>query len=528
MRVYCRGIARISHATTGEIYEVESDALDWDAVGGDERQMGSQFHYEAVVEHPSLGELSWSLWEYPIGVENHHETNAGRHQVVEDFDYGLEHDEPEPEDWEGDLNNPAVANAPKQTFRFIRGSDADDREYDWGEGADIVRKALAESLNAKNVAFLLGAGCSSLRVDNAEVGIPTMAPLAAEFTKAHEQDVAGLPTNVERKVLLEQLGIDISAQEYARNLERLMELLHSLRFSLGRSSLEASKEQLIVVESIIKKIQTFLWAKCTKGAFAKGDRAVLKLYETFYRKLVLRDRSLPRPWVFTTNYDLFNETAMDRLGLPYTNGFSGVVERRFNPATFRYALAEQLDLTSRKWSAVDGFVYLCKIHGSISWTEDDHGLFPIREAAASEEPGKVMIYPTPAKQNASLGSPYADLFREFQSRVVREQSVLFTMGYAFGDEHINNIIYQALTIPTFRLVIFVDPNLGGDIAKLRALNDPRLWIIGGEGAEAGRKAHYFDTIIEQFLPQRPSERIDDAVRKVLEAMAPSPKKEEQE
>ncbi|WP_235976669.1 hypothetical protein [Bradyrhizobium archetypum] len=46
-----------------------------------------------------------------------------------------------------------------------------------------------------------------------------------------------------------------------------------------------------------------------------------------------------------------------------------------------------------------------------------------------------MIYPTPAKQNSSLGSPYADLFREFQSRIVREHSVLFTMGYTFGDEH---------------------------------------------------------------------------------------------
>ncbi|MER8349327.1 SIR2 family protein, partial [Acinetobacter baumannii] len=82
---------------------------------------------------------------------------------------------------------------------------------------------------------------------------------------------------------------------------------------------------------------------------------------------------------------------------------------------------------------MDGFVYLCKIHGSISWTEDDHGLYPIRETAVSkgQEPGKVMIYPTPAKQNSSLGSPYADLFREFQSRIVREQSVLFTMGYAF-------------------------------------------------------------------------------------------------
>jgi hypothetical protein len=320
--------------------------------------------------------------------------------------------------------------------------------------------------------------------------------------------------------LLKQFGIDLGAAEYARNLERLMELLFSLRFVLVRSSLSDAATRLKTVESIIKKVQTFLWAKCTNGAFANGDHTVVGLYESFYRKLVLRDRSLPRPWVFTTNYDLFNETAMDRLGLPYTNGFSGVVERRFNPATFRYALAEQLDVTSRKWSAVDGFVYLCKIHGSISWTEDDHGLFPIRETAVSKEPGKVMIYPTPAKQNSSLGSPYADLFREFQSRIVREQSVLFTMGYAFGDEHINNIIYQALTIPTFRLVIFVDPDLDGEIAKLRALNDPRIWIIGGAGRSAGRKAHYFDTIIEEFMPQRPSERIDDAVRKVIEAMAP--------
>lgn len=418
----------------------------------------------------------------------------------------------------------------KLTFKFLRGVEADAGELEWPVGADVVRKALSESLNAKNVAFLLGAGCSSHYAKQAddllgdewrEVGVPTMAPLAAEFTKARVADVAGFPTGAERKALIEELGIDIGDKEYARNLERLMELLFSLRFSLSRSTLAKAKDNLKVVNSVINKVQAFLWGKCTNGAFANGDSTVGTLYETFYRKLVLRDRSLPRPWIFTTNYDLFNETAMDRLGLPYANGFSGVVERRFNPATFRYALAEQLDLTNRKWSAVDGFVYLCKIHGSISWTEDDHGLFPIREMAVSkeQEPGRIMIYPTPAKQNSSLGSPYADLFREFQSRIVREQSVLFTMGYAFGDEHINNIIYQALTIPTFRLVIFVDPTLEGEVAKLRALNDPRIWIIGGSGPEADRKAHYFDTIIDEFLPQRPSERIDDAIRKVLEAMS---------
>lgn len=418
----------------------------------------------------------------------------------------------------------------KLTFRFLRGVDTDAGELDWPNGAEVVRKSLSEALNARNVAFLLGAGCSSFHIKERdlfdedvwrEVGVPTMAPLAKEFTKARTTDEAGFPTSLERKFLTDEFGIDISDKEYARNLERLMELLFSLRFSLSRSTLEKTKVSLKVINSIIQKVQAFLWEKCTNGAFANGDNTVGDLYETFYRKLVLRDRSLPRPWVFTTNYDLFNETAMDRLGLPYANGFSGVVERRFNPATFRYALAEQLDLTNRKWSAVDGFVYLCKLHGSISWSEDEHGLYPIREAPLpkGQEPGKVMIYPTPAKQNSSLGSPYADLFREFQSRVVREQSVLFTMGYAFGDEHINNIIYQALTIPTFRLIIFADPTLEGEVAKLRKLNDPRIWIIGGNGPEADCKAHYFNTIIEEFMPQRPSERIDDAIRKVLEAMS---------
>lgn len=420
----------------------------------------------------------------------------------------------------------AKSDDPQHTFSFIRGSESDDVECQWPNGAEEVRQALGESLNARNVAFLLGAGCSSSGVDGQEVGVPTMAPLAKEFTKAREADDPVFPTAAERDLLSKHFGVDIAAEDYSRNLERLMELLFSLRFVLKRSSLAEAGAQLSVINLMIDKVQKFLWSKCTGGAFANGDNTVMAFYESFYRKLVLRDRSLPRPWVFTTNYDLFNETAMDRLGLPYANGFSGVVERRFNPATFRYALAEQLDLTSRKWSAVDGFVYLCKLHGSISWTEDDHGLFPIREMANSQDPGKVMIYPTPAKQNSALGSPYADLFREFQSRIVREQSVLFTMGYAFGDEHINNIIYQALTIPTFRLVIFADPTLPGEIAKLRGLNDPRIWIIGGDGPEEGRKAHYFDTVVEEFLPQRPSERIDEAVKKVLNAMSPKKGSEE--
>ncbi|KIC60540.1 MAG: SIR2 family protein [Rhizobiaceae bacterium] len=423
----------------------------------------------------------------------------------------------------------------ERKFQFLRNGDAEPSELDWNKGIESARQAISEAMNAKNIAFLLGAGCSSLMKDKKELGIATMAPLAKEFCgETLDARAAGFygdppvvgvapaPWRLTKGELdyLDALGIDL-AKDYSRNLERLMEVLFAQRFVLRQSENPALHPYRAVLDGIIKKVQDFLWTRVTQGAFAtEGDTTVRDLYERFYKKLVLRDRSLPRPWVFTTNYDHFSELAMDRLGIPYANGFSGVVERRFNPAIFRYALAEQLDVASRKWTAVDAFVYLCKLHGSVTWTEDDHGLFPIKEVWPPESTNQMLIYPTPAKQNSSLGSPYADLFREFQSRIVREQSVLITAGYAFGDEHLNNIIYQALTIPTFRLVIFAAPDTDGEIAKLRALRDPRIWIIGGNGPAEGTRAHYFDMIVEHFMPQRPSDRIDDAVRKVLSELAP--------
>lgn len=468
-----------------------------------------------------------------------------------------------------------------RAFRFLRDGAGDPEEIPWSKGADVARRAISEAMNARNIAFLLGAGCSSFMKEGIEVGVSTMAALARDFCgetiaaraagfydapaagdhgeveegtddvqasidlqspdfsdgDLHTDDVvlaalgpapvAELETETNPATwrltkaeleYLDRLGIDLE-QGYNRNLERLMEVLFAQRFVLRQSSDATLWPARDLVEGVISKVQDFLWARISQGRFTEGDTTVRDLYERFYKKLVLRDRSLPRPWVFTTNYDHFNEVAMDRLGIPYANGFSGVVERRFNPATFRYALAEQMDVASRKWTAVDAFVYLCKLHGSVTWTEDDHGLFPIKESWPPIEARRMMIYPTPAKQNASLGSPYADLFREFQSRIVREQSVLMTAGYAFGDEHINNIIYQALTIPTFRLVIFADPDTPGEIAKLRALRDPRIWIIGGDGPTDGTRAHYFDTVVEHFMPQRPADRIDEAVRRVLADLA---------
>ena len=97
MIIYARGTAIIEHHDSGEQFEIYDDELDWEPVGGDDRGMGPETIYEALIEHDELGDLRWTISEYPAGAENFKETNVGMHRVIQDFDYGLEH-EPEFDD----------------------------------------------------------------------------------------------------------------------------------------------------------------------------------------------------------------------------------------------------------------------------------------------------------------------------------------------------------------------------------------------------------------------------------------------
>lgn len=418
-----------------------------------------------------------------------------------------------------------ASESPAPVFSFFKGGEdvvaGEGPSFNWQRAASKVREQLADALNAQHLSFLFGSGTSSLFSDGVQVGVPTMAPLAEEFLGKTGNAGDALLLSDDDRAALSGLGLDLKSPTFAKNLERLLEALIAFHFAATRSSNTDTAKGASVLKCIIDKTIRFVRTRCTEGAFTDGDESVLKLYQSFFRKLVYRERTRSRPWIFTTNYDLFNETAMDRLGIPYANGFVGSVERRFNPATFRYSLAEQLDITSQKWSAVDSFVYLCKLHGSVNWVEDDSSLYRIREAHRLELPDaeRVMIYPTPTKQNASFGSPYADMFREFQARVVREQSVLIVVGYSFGDEHINNLIFQALTIPSFRMIVFAAPPEGGLLKQLLDFKDPRIWLIGGDGPSAGERAHYFSTFVENFMPHLPGEKVDKAIQKIADALA---------
>lgn len=382
----------------------------------------------------------------------------------------------------------------------------------------IIQDAFLKVLDNKNLSFLLGSGCSSYKIDTLEVGVPTMKPMAQEFFGHKDYFIE------QKQWLKKEMDIDVTDPLFAENLENFLSTLHGLSFYHSQISSEDKKKNIFEtiqekdfkdldtfekIESIILDTRNFILEKCINKKEDNSDESLLNLYQIFYRKLLNRSSSLSKLSIFTTNYDIYSEKALDSLGYHYVNGFTGGILKFFNPAIFNYALAEKMDISNAKWNVIDNFFYLYKIHGSINWVESssENKLFKVREIQdinfekLKSSQDITMIYPTPLKYNASLSSPYSDLFREFQKKLMQNNNVLVTIGYSFSDDHINNLIFQAFTIPTFRLIILGDPR-NGNIEKLFNLQDPRIWIIYHDIAKGGEETpcHYFKGFVEKILP----------------------------
>lgn len=141
-----------------------------------------------------------------------------------------------------------------------------------------------------------------------------------------------------------------------------------------------------------------------------------------------------------------------------------------------------------------------------------------RKAADKEDDfdyGNLMIYPTAVKKSYTLDLPYSELFRHFAYCISQPQSVLFTVGYSFCDEHFNDIIYQALSNPSFTLVIidFNGCEKSAEIKRLRDLNDPRIIII--EGDYLGDFLTLANTLMPDFLDTSSEDKVTKTLNTLL-------------
>ena len=331
---------------------------------------------------------------------------------------------------------------------------------------EALRNEIAQVLQIDNLNFLIGAGCSSNIIDERETGIPSMSAIYDGF-------------------FFEEPDFNIAGEKidgrFDKNLEKMIEMLGAVQIANQIVEIDAQ------VEKKTKNVRSYLRNSIISGLQSMEVKAI---YKNFYAKITQRTRRTPIS-IFTTNYDLFNEMALDELGFPYNNGFTGTYRRKFSPSSYNYMYVDNMNLSRDVWERLSTFFNLVKIHGSISWVRKDEQVWE-RDYESISEDDTVMIYPTPLKDRTTLMTPYSDLFRVMENRLVQKNGVLIVMGYSFGDDHINRIILNALAVPSFRLVVFGQSK---NIDKLIDLNDSRITVINSEN-----KIHYFKNIVEFVLP----------------------------
>jgi len=347
------------------------------------------------------------------------------------------------------------------------------------EDKEKIKEKIKEFSNVKNIHFLLGAGASA-------EAIPSMKEMKEELEKELEGEL--------------KTQYDSFKEE---NIEDMLGSMYAKKHFLEKTEKSTKKiEDLKEIEDLIGRIQDFIYRKIDIDFSSEEEKKVLELYKVFYQKITLRNKELARVNIFTTNNDLFSEKALDDLNINYNNGFGGGLERVFNPARFRYTFSQKIDANLEKFEPLENMVYLYKLHGSISWIEkkDGNSLFDIQEITIKGGEGKlldepVLIYPTPLKQGQSLGMPYSDLIREFQTKLSLTNSVLFVIGYSFSDEHLNNIIYQSLTSNASLSIVIFGEHKSCPLSKI---NDSRIYRIWGK--DTTKKIHYFTYIVNELLP----------------------------
>ena len=388
------------------------------------------------------------------------------------------------EDHFSDIDTIPVINS--EEIHFLQGNDDYFEKVTAEDKMQVVKDKIKEFFNMKNVNFLFGSGTSS-------PAIPVMKGLLKAIRESEMTD--------DEKEIFEQIS-----EVKNDNIEEILGTLYSQKAYLEGIG-DSDNEEIKLCLALIHKIETIIYDKLTPDfspdTISESSKQVLEHYKNLYSRITNRNKDLSRINIFTTNNDLFNENALDSLNIHYINGFSGGLKKYFNPAFFNYTYSKRMDTSLEKFEPVNNMVYLYKIHGSVNWIEDSsnaNSYFNIRELTEIEEDynGKAMIYPTPLKQNKSLGSPYVDLFRELQHKLLEPNSVLFVIGYSFNDEHINDIIYRSLVTNSSLILCII--NQLDETQPICNVKDNRIFRFWGATEDRSIHYHYFDYFVNELVP----------------------------
>jgi hypothetical protein len=148
--------------------------------------------------------------------------------------------------------------------------------------------------------------------------------------------------------------------------------------------------------------------------------------------------------LFTTNYDLLFEEAFEERKIPYFDGFVGTINPFLVPECIDAENTKQYDHVY----VPPSWLRLWKIHGSVNWLLYKDATEKKRITKNTERNIKagdeLMIFPSRQKYDESRRLPFL-LFQDRLRKFLSQGEVLLVInGYSFNDDHINEIIFQAL------------------------------------------------------------------------------------
>jgi hypothetical protein len=334
--------------------------------------------------------------------------------------------------------------------------------------AEGVRDHLSSLLQVKNLVVLLGSGASF------HLGSPQTRNLSNTQVLGLIADCGATPSDSDAALLATINPTDNGDLEQLLNGLQLAVALaaHSDVIDVVLGSGDAAKSYpKDQVDGLRRRINRALADACRlprrdSALEPPFDSDPFFAHRTFFARIVRSRRTnLPRPRVFTTNYDLAIERALDELGFPYIDGFSGTVDRRLNLAFYGLDFHRVETTTQSVLARAEGALYLHKVHGSLNWrssTDRDRltGLesLEVVQSDSSVDPGDlVLIYPTAAKEGDTLAYPYSDLLRMLGDAVQQEDTAVLVVGYGFADQHINRLILRSLATNPALSVFVADP-----------------------------------------------------------------------
>lgn len=330
----------------------------------------------------------------------------------------------------------------------------------------------------------------------AGMGALTLSSHKTEINQAAEQaaDAAGR----EKGNLEDQLRV---ANELLRGLEILQKAgeTEALRTELQTGMQDFAKSILSSEEGI---------ATAEEGRREQAFNTLVTFLMSFASRTGVRDRLN----IFTTNYDRLIEAGAELAGLHLLDRFLGNLMPIFRSSRLDLDMHYNPPGIRGEPRYLEGVARYTKLHGSVDWvqTGKDIRRVGLPFGAASVEPylqapgmggataHELMIYPNAAKDRETTDYPYVELFRDLAAAVCRPNSTLVTYGYSFGDEHINRVIRDMLTIPSTHLVVisYNDEPLGRIMQTYRELGRPSQisLLIGPALAD-------LTTLTENYLPK---------------------------